>query len=403
LRTRFVNQPFGPAGTPQTLGELLTAEIRTLGYRSLEFRVAFATSSGTSRLFGPIREFVQRGGRAVVHVGLSNGVTSAQAAEQLLLAGASVFGFETGGSVLVHPKMYLLRGGGRVWVSIGSSNLTADGLYRNFEANTVTTCDPRTQADRAALRELTEALDFMDAIQGASRRITAPDLPHLIASNALLDETLVPLPQRVPSVLRTTRQARGEVVRIRVPAAPPPHPDLGTVRRPARAAGAAPVTAPVVAQALQTRYFAMTLSEFDTSHRRGVRGTPEISLPEESVAFFPATQMQGRQYPDAYFDVLLNERRGSAKTVRYRIWQRPPGAAVGRADWRINVGHETIDQTRPAAGDILLFERLPDGSTPAYEVWIVQPGDPEHARLMARCTNTVQARGRGGVKTWGLF
>jgi HKD family nuclease len=403
LRTRFVNQPFGPAGNPQTLGELLTAEIRTHGYRNLEFRVAFATSSGTSRLFGPIREFVQHGGTAVVNVGLSNGVTSAQACEQLLLAGASVFGFETGGSVLFHPKIYLLRAADRVWVSIGSSNLTADGLYRNFEANTVTTCDPRTQANRAALRELTDALDFMDAIQGASRRITAPDLPDLIASNALLDETLVPLPQRVPSVLRTTRRAHGEVVRIRVPAAPPPHPDLGTVRRPARAAAAAPAAAPVVARALQTRYFAMTLSEFDTSHRRGVRGTPEISLPEESVAFFPATQMQGRQYPDAYFEVLLNERAGSAKTVRYRIWQRPPGAAVGHADWRINVGHDTIDQTRPAAGDILLFERLPDGSTPAYEVWVVHPTDPEHARLTARCTNTVQARGRGGVKRWGLF
>lgn len=403
MRTRFVNQPFGPAGTPQTLGDLLTEEIRTAHYRTLDIRVAFATSSGTSRLFGPIREFVLRGGTAVVHIGLSNGVTSAQAAEQLLLAGASVFGFETGGSVLFHPKVYLLQGREGVWISIGSSNLTADGLYRNFEANSVTTFDPRTQANRTSLRELTDAFGYLDAIHGASRRISAHNLPDLIASNALLDETLVPVPQRVPSVLRTTRRVHGEVVRIRVPAAPPPHPDLGTVRRPARAAAAAPAAAPVVAQALQTRYFAMTLSEFDTSHRRGVRGTPEISLPEESVAVFPAIQMQGRRYPDAYFDVLLNERRGAARTARYRIWQRPPGAAVGHADWRINVGHDTIDQTRPAAGDVLLIERLPDGSTPAYEVWVVQPNDAEHARLLARCTNTVQARGRGGVKTWGLF
>lgn len=400
MRTRFVNQPFGQAGTPETLGDLLTNEIRSADYRTLDIWVAFATSSGTSRVFGPIRDLVQRGGSAVVHIGLSNGVTSSQAAEQLLLAGASVFGFETGGTVLFHPKVYLLRGRTRIWVSIGSSNLTADGLFRNFETNSITTGDPRRQGDRTVLRELTDALQNLNAIQGASRAITAADLPGLIVSNALLDETLVPVPQRVPSVLRTTRRVRGELVRIRVPAAPPPHPDLGTIRRPARAPAAA---APVAGVALQSRYFAMTLSEFDTSHRRGVRGTPEISLPEESVAFFPAVQLQGRQYPDVYFDVLLNERTGAARTAQYRLWQRPPGAAVGHADWRINVRHETIDQTRPAAGDILLIERLPDGSTPAYEVWIVQPNDPEHGRLLARCTNEVQARGRGGVKRWGLF
>ena len=206
-----------------TGGSLFTEEIRTAHYRTLDIRVAFATSSGTSRLFGPIREFVQRAGTAVVHIGLSNGITSAQAAEQLLLAGASVFGFETGGSVLFHPKVYLLQGRERVWISIGSSNLTSDGLYRNFEANSLTTFDPQTQANRAALRELTDAFRYLDAIQGASRRISASDLPDLIASNALIDETLVPVPQRVPSVLRTTRRVRGEVVRIRVPAAPPQH------------------------------------------------------------------------------------------------------------------------------------------------------------------------------------
>ncbi len=348
MRTRFVNQPFGAAGTPQTLGNLLTEEIRTAHYRTLDIRVAFATSSGTSRLFGPIREFVQRGGTAVVHIGLSNGITSAQAAEQLLLAGASVFGFETGGSVLFHPKVYLLQGRERVWISIGSSNLTADGMYRNFEANSVTTFDPRTQANAAVLRELTDAFGYLDAIQGASGRISAPDLADLVTSNALIDETLVPMPQRVPGVLRTTRRVRGEVVRIRVPAAPPPIQTSERFDGPPRAAAAAPAAAPAVAQALQGRYFAMTLSEFDTSHRRGVRGTPEISLPEESVAFFPAVLPQGRQYEDAYFDVLLNERAGSARTVKYRIWRRPPGGAVGHADWRINVKHDTIDQTRPA-------------------------------------------------------
>ena len=56
-----------------------------------------------------------------------------------------------------------------------------------------------------------------------------------------------------------------------------------------------------------------------------------------------------------------------------------------------------------AALERKLVERLPDGSDPAYEVWIVRAGDPEHAPLLARCNRTVQARGRAGVKQFGLF
>jgi hypothetical protein len=147
----------------------------------------------------------------------------------------------------------------------------------------------------------------------------------------------------------------------------------------------------------------MTLSAFDASHRRGVPGTPEVSLPEDSVAFFPAVALQGRQYPDAYFDVLLNQRNGGTTVVQYRLWQRPPGADVGHADWRINVKHETVEQTRVQGGDILLIERLPDGSTPPYEAWIVQAGDPEYMTLLARCNREVQTRGAAGVKRYGMF
>lgn len=45
LRTRFVNQPFGAGGRPQTLGEILTREIRSPNYTTLEIWVAFATSA----------------------------------------------------------------------------------------------------------------------------------------------------------------------------------------------------------------------------------------------------------------------------------------------------------------------------------------------------------------------
>ncbi|MFN7978373.1 MAG: phospholipase D-like domain-containing protein [Vicinamibacterales bacterium] len=361
--------------------------------------VAFATSSGTSRIYGALKTLNDRGATATAHVGLSNGITSAQAVEQLIQAGVQVFGFETGGSVLFHPKAYVLRSPGQTWISVGSSNLTADGLYRNFEANSISV-SVGAPDDVAAIAEFSQVLLNLRGMQGHSSRLQLTDLQRLVTAGSLIDETVTPVPQRIKPRPGGARQ-RGGNERIQVPAAPPPHPDLGTVRRP-RAAVPAPAAAPAIAPAIQSRFFAMTLSDFDVSHRRGVRGTPEVSLPEECVAFFPAVQMQGRQYPDAYFDVLLNERTGGARTVRYRIWQRPPGTDAGHADWRINVGHDTIDQTN-AGGDILLVERLPDGSDPAYEVWIVRVEDPEHAPLLTRCNRTVQARGRAGVKQFGLF
>lgn len=398
LRTRYLLQPFGPNGELVTLGHALTTEIGSPVYNELEMAVAFATSSGTSRIYGAVRALRARGATATAHVGLSNGITSAQAVEQLIQAGVSVFGFETGGSVLFHPKAYILRSPGHTWISVGSSNLTADGLYRNFEANSIS-IGGGTPDDAAAIAELSQVLRNLRGMQGHSSRLELGDLQRLVTAGSLIDETVTPVPQRI-GVGRGTPRQRGAAQRIQVPAAPPPHPDLGTVRRPRPAA--APAAAAPIAPAIQSRFFAMTLSDFDVSHRRGVPGTPEVSLPEECVAFFPAVQMQGRQYPDAYFEVLLNERTGGARPARYRIWQRPPGTDAGHADWRINVGHDTIDQTG-AGGDILLVERLPDGSDPAYEVWIVRAADPEHAPLLTRCNRSVQARGRAGVKQFGLF
>jgi hypothetical protein len=147
----------------------------------------------------------------------------------------------------------------------------------------------------------------------------------------------------------------------------------------------------------------MSMSSFDCSHRTGVPGTPEVSLPDDVVQFFPITSMQGRKYPDAYFDVVLNNPPGSAFVETYRIWQRPPGSASGHPDWRINVGHSTIDQTNLGGGDILLFERLPQGSIPEYEVWTIPPVDPRHAPLLAKCASQVTAVGAAGVKQYGLF
>lgn len=405
MRTSFHQQPFGPNGAPQTLGQALTREVSSSAYRTLKICAAFATSGGTSRLYGPLRDFVRSGGTIDAYVGLSNDITSYQAIEHLIRLGASVWGFDTGQTVLFHPKVYLLQDPARAWAAVGSSNMTSEGLYRNFETNVLMQLDLSERSDAAYLQEILSWFSDLRNYAGNCFQIRMTNLQTLVSSGQLVDEGANPRPQNLV-VSRTTRGTTHRLSPgIRVPAAPPPHPELTgprTRRRP-RPTARLPTGTQTLPPAGGSQYFAMTMSAFDCSHRSGVPGTPEVSLPEDVVGFFPSVSRQGRQYADAYFDAVLNEPRGTGKIIKLRIWQRPPGSGTGHADWRINVKHDIIDLTTPAGGDILLCERLPFGSNPPYEVWVVPPAHPNYAALHARCIRQVQASGRAGTKHYGLF
>ena len=146
----------------------------------------------------------------------------------------------------------------------------------------------------------------------------------------------------------------------------------------------------------------MILSAHDASKKTGMPGTPELSLPRPAQDFFPPMQLTRRQYPDAYFDVRLND-GGQARTVNYRIWERPAGGGAGHADLRINIKHETVDLTTNGGGDIILFEASPNVDGPSYEVWIVKPADVNFNSLWGRCTHAVAAQGAGAAKRYGFF
>jgi len=404
LIASFHQQPFGPGGVPQTIGGALVCRLVRGRYHTLKICVGFANSSGTSRIFGPLRDFVASGGNVEVCVGLANGITSRQAVEHLLMAGASVWGVDTRGSVLFHPKVYVLEGNAEAWAAVGSSNLTSDGLYRNFAASTLTDLDLTHGTDAAYLQELASWLAGLRQHVGNFLRLEGNTLRYLVTSGQLIDERAVQRRQRLGISARHGPPAGRGHAGIRIPPAPPPYPGLQGARtrlRPRRR-GRARAALGVAATSAGAQSFAMTLSTFDCSHRTGVPGTPDMSIPKNVAQFFPPVSLQGRKYPDEYFGVILNDPPRSARISKYRIWQRPPGG-TGHADWRVRVGHETIDLTSPGGGDILLFERLPHGSSPSYEVWIITTDDPSYPELRARCNRKVQATGRAGIKHYGLY
>ncbi len=402
-----LNQPFGPTGEHQTLGGVLTEALEADRFASLWACVAYSVTSGTSRLFGPLREFRGKGCEVTIYLGARNGITSRQAVEHLLNTGASVFLCDTKGRSLFHPKVYLMRGAEHGLHTIGSSNLTVGGLYTHYEANSVFELDLRDEVDLEHMEEAEAWFDWVPTSVESCLGARVEDLAEYVEDRLLVDESR--LVARLPS--RPTRDGardRGASGRVIIPAAPPPHPEALPVRprklrvgRAVKRGTTTKATPPQVPGG--KRYFAMTLSEFDSSHRRGTPGTPEMSIPEAATDFFPPTALRGRKYPDAYFDVLLNSSAGSTATVEYRVWQRPPGSATGHADWRINVKHSTIDLTRPGGGDILLIERLSEEADTLYEVWVVQPSDTSYQSLLRRLNRQVSASGRAGTKNYGFF
>jgi hypothetical protein len=327
-----------------------------------------------------------------------------QAVTDLHANGVEVWGLNTGGSILYHPKIYALRGGNQGWISIGSSNLTGDGLYRNVETNTILTLNLATAGDRRSWDDLTRWWDrFVARYPRNATRIEPGDVDRLVATGVLADELTLARREGKPRQPGGAGRAGGDYVPpIFVPGLPAVS-GQRRVQRPARRGMPLPQPqASLASPTPETRYFAMTLSAHDASKRTGMPGTPELSLPRQTADFFPPMALSGRQYPDAYFDVRLNEGQ-QARIVEYRIWERPAGAAVGHADMRINIKHDTVDLAVPGGGDIILFEVTPDESGPAYDVWVVHANDANYAALLQRCTHAVAAQGAAAVKRYGFF
>jgi HKD family nuclease len=426
-------QPFAQNGAHQQFGLALKAEFqqtKAFSYRKLDICVAYTVLSGISQLGPDIRQFVRSGGHARIYIGVGNRVTSAEAVYALLQTGAEIFacitptlGRNSEDRALFHPKIYCLTGTTRAWLAIGSNNLTASGLYRNFEAAQINELDLTSPIDRQVHQMLDGYLNsFINKLDDLRPIRNHADIQTLV------NEQLLELGGR-----RTRRNAAPAVVRAArpriggqgpaIPRIPPPdlefegfgrgfnqHPPVVPIAARRRAGAAPPIVGPVPAQSATTaRFFAMSLASFDTSHRAGRPGTQEISLPKSCKGFFPAiSHAAGNNYEDAYFPVLLNCTLNVATpdTVRveYRLWERP-GRENNHGDLRINVKAITISQTVPDEENIILFERI-DNPLPGehlYEVWIVHTNDPQYAYINGRLNLAVGAGGRAGQKQIGFF
>jgi len=410
MDVKIVSQPISSTGANDAFGHHLRSALVSGKYSTCLISVAYVLAGGVALLARDFKAFKQNGGTISVVAGIGNGLTSVQGIEQLLLAGVTVHGFQAA-NILYHPKFYLLRGETGDWLSVGSSNLTPSGLFRNLEANVILT-RAKGDATVSAFDDCQKWIKFLLAKPDLTTLCDSTALKRLLRDERLEDERVKRKARRKSSAKVSPTTGGNTPVaigRVAIPGLPIPalaegiYTSLSSALNKAKKKGRERlIEAELKLVARGSQFFAMTMSAFDCSHKTGVPGTPEIAIPESVARFFPPIGENGRKYPDVYFPVRINLSNGASEIGEYRLWQRPPGSKVGHADWRINIGHLTIDETSDGGHDLILFQRTIEDNPP-YEVWIIKPGTSRYSELLTQCTQQVSASGAAGVKRYGIF
>lgn len=379
------------------VGDTLNHAIAAPSCDRFRFAVAYMRLSGLDRLGAAVDTLLNRGGAVSGAVGVDDEVTSEEALRSLRVLSADSTVFHSISGFIFHPKLYVASGPNHATVVVGSPNLTRDGLYRNVEVATAIHFDLRNRTDQQTYRQfdgvITELLDIkhpnVQPLTDASINILAG--AGKVKREAQSREPGPPVVRRgrgpaAPPGLATLFPA------MHVPVAPPPFRRTPIVPLAPAAVGPVPVAAAVGTAGT----FLLQLSASDASHRSGVRGTPEVIIPHAAIPFFPPLAAAGRRYRDVYFDVVLNTPTGRT-VLGCRLWYyefRATGSRIN--EYRLRVGHETIDLIASGGGDLLVINKIVVSGVDTYEMTVLPQTDPNFSAFLALCTRVAQG------KRWGM-
>lgn len=128
----IVNQPHD-----EQLGIQLIKAIESNRFNQLTIMVAYAKLSGVYRISPYLEKFRNNGGSIRCVVGIDQQNTTYDALGQLLKLADEVYIFHSESvSQTFHIKCYWLSGENICWYAVGSNNLTAGGLFSNYELST---------------------------------------------------------------------------------------------------------------------------------------------------------------------------------------------------------------------------------------------------------------------------
>lgn len=144
---RFRGQPFDEE---ETTGAFLHHVLGDGGFGSLTMVVAWARFGGLRRFKAEFARFREQGGSVRLLAGIDEGGATVPGLSQAIEVADEPYVFHDRQGRTFHPKLYLAERSDSASLLVGSSNLTAGGLFSNYEASLEARFDlPAEEADAA--------------------------------------------------------------------------------------------------------------------------------------------------------------------------------------------------------------------------------------------------------------
>lgn len=171
----FVAQPFADG---RDLRDFLDALAGDAAINELDVVVAWAKRSGLRRVRTQLEAVRDRPGTTRLIVGIDEGGATRQGLELAREIFSSVHVFHDNSWRTFHPKIYLAVGGDRARLLVGSNNLTAGGVFFNYEA--ALECVLTLPADQGLVDEVRDHIDRLYADAEVCKPLDAALLDELI-------------------------------------------------------------------------------------------------------------------------------------------------------------------------------------------------------------------------------
>ena len=187
---RFVGQGLDHK-SDVTAGNFIIESLESEKYTIFNAFVAFVSISGLKNILGPLVDFKGNGGNIRLYLGVDLHATSKEVLEKLLDYGIESYVLFSPNNIIYHPKIYAFEGVESKRAIIGSSNLTASGLFQNVEASV---CVDFESDDEKGNEFLANIYDHFNAVinqeHPSCQLLTQEVLNILVESRTVLPEAI---------------------------------------------------------------------------------------------------------------------------------------------------------------------------------------------------------------------
>lgn len=391
-----------PYSHDSRLGDLLSENLESLEWTRFDAAIAFVRRSGVLFIYDKLRAFATRS-RVALRVGVDLQGTSKEGLFLLKEAvqPQKITIVHSAGVSTFHPKIYLFRNLHEAEVIIGSGNLTAGGLYTNFEGCVSIRLDLSNAIHAHFLRDIDNLLDHWSDLHSGAARILDDELlerleadGYIVSENHPTSSSAVAEKRTSVSTVVADKELLFQALKV------PNPPSTSTTARLAQATQQkenAPILRPTAFSG-----FVMTLQRTDVGVGQTTKGTsrrsPEIFIPLAARDYAP--EFWG--WPDKFQE----DPSKPGKRDRHGVKMRLAGQVItvnmmtwpDKHDFRLR--SEAL-RSAGEVGDILRLELADNSKSFEYYASIIPSGSSEYPYYDSICSNSASAR--NSKKRFGYY